>query len=241
MDDLSELLTFVDKNKNKATYQYPNIANDAKTISSYKGIPFLPIDDWINTEDWQTMYNEANSLSSHYVPHNQAATFDKDKVYNIKGWHSLCLRGLSSVHTEKPSTYGYTDDTAPYRWTDIADFCPTIVNFLKNKFDYAKFYRLRIMKLDPGGYLFPHRDTDLEENNHIKQINLVINNPDGCDFCIDNIGRLDTKPGKMFKMNLFYKHAVYNNSDQPRYHMILHGIPGRSWQERIVRNYLNNK
>jgi hypothetical protein len=58
---------------------------------------------------------------------------------------------------------------------------------------------------------------------------------------MDNIGYLPWKQGRAIKLNLFNVHAVYNQSNEDRYHMIIHGQAGDSWQNRIYQNYLNWK
>jgi hypothetical protein len=137
--------------------------------------------------------------------------------------------------------YGFTNKTAPYTWTEAGNSCPTLKKFFTENFDYNKFYRIRLMRLDPGGYLFPHQDHFDPKDDHLKQINLAINNPEGCGLYFQRAGELPFVPGKMYKMNIYQVHAVYNDSNIPRYHLIIQGEPGKSWGERIVRNYTKYK
>jgi hypothetical protein len=226
---------FVARNRFPAEQKvkYPQNLTTGQEVNRCPDIPFLPIDDWLDTEDWPKMLEEAQRLSKHYVPHRNHE--------NHQGWSSLCVHGLSSVHTESSHTYGFKDADAPWRWTDIADWCPTIAEFFKNKFDYSKYFRIRIMKLAPGGYIVPHRDSIVQEENHIGPINVALNNPEGAEFYMDGHGYLPWVQGRAIKLNLYNVHSVFNHSKEDRYHIIVHGHMGNGWTNRILNNYNNWK
>lgn len=219
---------FAERNNYAAAPAFPQDLTTGKEVNFSNKIDFLPI-DWESVLDIDTMFHEASKLEKHYVPHR--------KHESHSGWSSLVIHGISSVHTESSHTYGYTDETAPWRWTDVADLCPTITNFFKSQFDYDRYFRIRIMKLAPGGFIIPHKDSLKENENHIGPINFALNNPEGCNFYMDNVGILPWKPGRMIKLNLFNIHAVWNRSKENRYHIIVHGHAGKSWSDRIFRNY----
>lgn len=220
---------FSQRNDFSAHRPYPQNLQTGKEVNRSPDIAFLPIDDWKDTEDWELMLYEAKRLEKHYVPHRRHETHS--------GWSSLCIHGLSSVHTESSHTYGFKDSEAPWRWTDVADWCPTITTFFKEKFDYTKYFRIRIMKLSPGGWIIPHKDSIVEEENHIGPINLALNNPPECKFYMDNIGFLPWTAGRAIKLNLYNVHAVVNHSNEDRYHIIIHGHMGNTWSDRIYNNY----
>lgn len=225
--------SFAPRNNYPANCKYPQNLTDGRLVNRSPDIPFLPIDDWKDSEDWVKMHQEAKALEKHYVPHRSHETH--------AGWSSLCLHGITSVHTESPHTYGYTNEDCPWRWTDVADVCPTITKFFKEKFDYTKYFRVRIMKLAPGGFVIPHKDSIVQEENHIGPINLALNHPDECKFYMDDIGYLPWTQGRAIKLNLYNVHAVVNHSNEDRYHIIVHGHMGPSWTDRIYQNYLNWK
>lgn len=219
---------FASRNNYSASPKFPQHLQNGKEIHFSNEIPFLPI-DWEEPLDIDQMFYEANKLEKHYVPHR--------KHESHSGWSSLVIHGISSVHTESSHTYGYTDDTTPWRWTDISDLCPTITDFFKNKFDYTDYFRIRIMKLSPGGYIIPHKDSINISENHIGPLNFALNNPNNCNFYMDGIGILPWQSGRMMKLNLYNVHAVWNQSNENRYHIIIHGRSGSSWTDRIKRNY----
>jgi hypothetical protein len=226
-------LAFAERNSYPASIKYPQNLTNGRDINMSSDIAFLPIDDWKDTADWDQMLFEAKRLQKHYVQHRSHELH--------AGWSSLCIHGLSSVHTESSHTYGFTDADAPWRWTDVADWCPTIREFFKDQFDYKKYFRIRIMKLAPGGWVVPHKDSMTQEENHIGPVNVALNNPKDCDFYMDNVGILPWEQGRAIKLNLYNVHCVYNHSNEDRYHIIAHGWAGNSWTDRIYNNYQNWK
>ena len=94
-------------------------------------------------------------------------------------------------------------------------------NYFKNVFPMKTYYRLRFMLLKPGGYVEPHSDS--QTTNPSFAINISLNNPDGC-FLVTEKGTVpfDDK-GSVFLFNNYYKHSVVNNSNEDRFHIILHG------------------
>lgn len=220
--------SFCSRNHYPAKVKYPQHFTTGREVNKAPEIPFLPI-DWETEQDWERMYAEAKALHKHYVHHRSHESH--------QGWSSLCIHGLSSVHTESSHTYGFNDDNAPWRWTDVSDWCPTITKFFQEEFDYTDYFRIRIMKLSPGGYVIPHKDSLTQDQNHIGPINLALNHPEDCRFYMDNIGYLPWKAGRAIKLNLYNVHAVYNHSREDRYHVIIHGKVGKSWDQRILNNY----
>ena len=167
---------FADRNKYPAKPSYPQDLTNSRDIHMSNKLDYLPIVGFEDA-DWEKMLSEAKNLEKHYVPHRHHESHS--------GWSSLCIHGLSSVHTESHHTYGFEDrKDAPYRWTDVADWCPTIRDFFENRFDYKQYDRIRIMKLSPGGWIIPHRDSITLDENHIGPTNIALNNPEDCHFYI---------------------------------------------------------
>ena len=76
------------------------------------------------------------------------------------------------------------------------------------------------MRLAPGGYIMPHSDG---EGRIFGPLNIAINNPEGCNFYFESWGKVPFKQGTGFFLDIGNVHAVYNNSDETRYHFIVHG------------------
>ena len=135
-------------------------------------LPWLKLDIKIPHEE---MLSEAKALEDRYVGHRTA---EGSGAYSHKGWKSLCIHGISATKTNHFLNYGYKSNSeTPYKWTEVSDLCPVTTDFFKNKFPYSKYFRLRFMLLEPGGYITPHKDTD---TNRLSPINIALNHPEGC-------------------------------------------------------------
>lgn len=77
------------------------------------------------------------------------------------------------------------------------------------------------MKLNPGGYILPHSDSpDLS----LRAVNFSLNNPEACNFVFEKYGFIPFRDsGSAFLVANGYQHSVWNLSNQPRYHIIVHG------------------
>lgn len=173
--------------------------------------PFLQIDF---EDDFKKMHQECVKNDNLFVGHRQK---DKHLSYSHEGWSALTLHGIRSDATEHYDQYGITEPD--YKWTDVCEYFPTCVEFLK-KLGYKSYDRVRIMRLSPGGYIMPHSDSD---GRIFGPLNIAINNPEGCNFYFEEWGKVPFEQGRGFFLDIGYVHAVYNNSDEPRYHFIVHG------------------
>lgn len=223
-DNLDQLKDFINKWKDYSP-QVPNLADpNAKQIRESLG--YLPMRLPLRMP-YEEMLQEVKALRTGFVSHREGG--------NHRGWRSLCLHGLSSVHTENHDRYGYTDrSSAPYTWTDISRFCPISTKFFKENLGYQQYDRIRFMLLEPGGYILPHEDVDWKQ---LSALNLAINNPVGCSFVMENWGTVPFNPGSINMLAVGYMHAVYNDSDEDRYHIIVHGVRDNAWSTYITDSY----
>jgi len=227
-------IDFAERNKFHKELVLPGDLQNGSEVRRHGDIPYLPIETDNHWDcDWNAMLEEAKQFDRHYIPHRHHERHS--------GWSSLVLHGISSIHTEAPHVYGMTNENAPWRWTDISDFTPNIKKYFTENMPYDKFFRIRIMRLAPGGYIWPHKDSVAIEENHIGPTNIALNNPEGCHFYMDGHGILPWKQGTMISLNLYNVHCVYNHSDEYRYHMIVHGITNDDWNRLVYRSYLKHK
>ena len=75
--------SFGERNRYPANIKYPQDLTSGKDVNRSSDIPFLPIDDWKDTADWDQMLFEAKRLQKHYVPHRSHESH--------AGWSSLCI------------------------------------------------------------------------------------------------------------------------------------------------------
>ena len=208
----------------------PDIGNP----SPLSGLHYLKLDLPYDVPH-EKMHKEADSFREHYVPH-------RSYYEGHGGWSSLCIHGLSAVQTQHHDRYGFKnedgspieDADAPYIWTDICKWMPTIAEFFQKTFTYDTFARVRVMQLAPGGYIHPHTDWDMHK---LGPVNMALNNPEGCKMYMKGRGVVPFKPGQANKLDIGFEHIVFNDSDEYRYHMIIHGAPGPHWNQVFYNSY----
>lgn len=156
---------------------------------------------------------EAIALDHQFVEHR------KDPNY---GWYALALHGTAPDHTNDYYHYGFkTREEAGYQWTEVADKCPVTTQWLKEVWPYDTYFRVRFVKLAPGGFITPHNDTGGERGYFA--VNVCLNQPVGCFMVMDGFGIVPWSPGDIRLMDIGLNHAVVNLSNKDRYHMIIHG------------------
>jgi hypothetical protein len=235
-----DIVNWINTNAQPKQFKFRDDLNTIDDVLTYLGgFPHLPAFtgnslhylelDLPYDVPYEKMHKEADSFRQHYVPH-------RTHYEGHGGWNSLCIHGLSAVQTQGEDMYGFThpNDSIPYIWTDICKWMPTIAMFFQETFTYDAFERIRIMQLEPGGFIYPHTDSD---NHKLGPVNLALNNPDGCKFFMKGRGVVPFKPGQANKLDNGFEHIVFNDSDEYRYHMIIHGIPGPSWDKIMHNSY----
>ena len=179
---------------------------------------------------FQAMAEEAKSLRSKFV------LYRENDGYDHKGWWSLPIHGLGLDKPASWDAYGYANANEAARdltWTEITDLCPVTVNWLKTVFPSKKFGRVRFMLLEPGGYISPHNDTTLSVT---EAVNIALTNPTNCVWRWGDGTELDFAPGTAYAMNISYEHSVYNNSNEDRYHLIIHHHDSTpEWKSMMIK------
>jgi hypothetical protein len=217
------------------TEQWPpqELADFIKENKHQQWIPDeLPANVWKSDWPWAPVYHYLNNplnerrvkeelarIDKHFTSHRDT---DKSGGYGHEGWSGVTLHGIGPTKTENFEQYGYkTQEEANYHWTSICKECPYIVSTIKT-LPFNKFDRVRIMKLDPGGYIMPHKDGD---GRIFGPLNIALTNPEGCEFIFEGKGVVPFEPGRGFMLDLGIRHCVLNATEEPRYHIIVHGTP----------------
>jgi hypothetical protein len=193
---------------------------NAEWIKTKSGLPYLPLDIKVPVLDIQNEWEKVKHIA---VRHRDSDAFLQ---YKNEEWFSLTLYGIDSTYTEHSEK--------KHEWTEIANQCPKTSDFFKTVFKEKNFEgRIRFMLLGPRGYILPHKD---RTSSGLSEVNIAINNPEGCKFVIENKGIVPFKKGSVVMLDLSNKHWVVNDSDEPRLHMIYHGrVP-----ENIIKNSYEN-
>ena len=197
----------------------------AKWIQNESNCPSLKLDLKMPVEE---MAKEAISLLPEFVKH-------RGEIH--PGWSSLTLHGIDKHITEdwNSDIYNGRWKKAPdYSWTEIAEYCPVTVDWLKNVWKFQKFHRVRFMLLQPGGYILPH--TDYEERR-LAAYNLAITNPIGVEFGMEDAGLIPWQAGEVRAIDIGRKHSVRHFGTKPRIHMIIHGEVNNEHNKLLCRSY----
>ena len=143
-----------------------------------------------------------------------------------KGWRSITLHGLSSIMTEPEECYkdelGIVDHSVKQNWTDVARFFPKTIDWITKNIPLDQYARIRVMIVEPGGYIEPHSDTNMGQILGGAGVNIAITNPDGCEFCLEDSGLIPWKEGDVRMVDVHRYHSVRNNSLSERIHIIIH-------------------
>ena len=155
------------------------------------------------------------------------------------GWHSLTIHGSGKHITEDwdaPIYEGRWTSRPKYDWTEIADQCPAIVDWLQNYWSFSEFHRVRLMLLEPGGYIRPHKDFD---TRRLAAYNFALTNPPGCEFCMEDSGLIPWQAGECRAIDIGRLHSVRNIGTQNRVHMIIHGLNAPEHNKMLCASYDN--
>jgi len=175
---------------------------------------YYPIEFNFNHELFLT---ECRAVDEYFCFHR---SLDKKKGYGHTGWKSLTLHGIDKHKTEHYTRYGFNSlEEANYQWTDICNHVPNLYAFLSN-LPFKLFDRVRIMRLDPGGYIMPHTDGP---GRIFSPLNIAINNPNECYFIFKDKGIVPFAAGRGLILDVAREHAIINFSNETRYHVIVHG------------------
>jgi hypothetical protein len=223
---------FLDQHNDKNTFELlPLPSGDvhfqADWILKHSQAPWLEI---IGIDaPYAEMYREAQALQDMFV-------FHRGEEAGMQGWRSLAVHGIGATLTNVPQTYGLDPNQVKYDWTEIQDQCPVTVKFFKEVFPYNQYQRLRYMLVEPGGYIAPHSDN--VSNMPGAAVNISLNNPEGCRLTTVHGTVPFRNSGSVFLFNNHYRHAVHNNSDTDRFHMIVHGAwRNPEWNQLVVHSY----
>lgn len=151
-----------------------------------------------------------------------------------KGWKSITLHGYSSLMTDDDNHYQEKGFILPENkeWTDISRFFPKTKEWLLKNIPFSKFGRIRLMILEPGGYVSPH--IDYPNGNCLTGINIAINHPRDTEYIVDG-EKIYWIEGDSRLIDIGSIHAIYNNSSEHRVHIIIHSDPIDQWSADMMR------
>ena len=193
-------------------------SSDYEWIINESAIGYLPL---LVDIPHEAILNEIANMEHLFVKHRQNE--------NHVGWSSFCIHGVSYDAT--------SEDNGSLTWTKEAlELMPNTVEFFKNNWFGNEFMRLRVMKLDPGGYITLHRDND--PPGRLGAVNIAVTQPEGNSFVMENYGIVPFKTGSAIMLNISNRHAVINESSEVRYHIIAHHKKvTNAFKEKVIESY----
>jgi len=201
-------------------------------------LPKTPSFDWIQNASglpWlnllidvpvQLIAHEIQNIQHLMVPH-------RDDYSEHQGWESFCIHGQAYNLTRESMHY---EPDKTYHWTNEAiEFMPGTVAYFQNQWPSAQYHRIRVMRLKPGGYISIHSDYSVPKLN---PINVAITQPDHCNFVMEKYGCVPYQPGLAFWLDVSNRHTVFNNSNQDRWHLIVHqDFDNIDFQDLVAKSY----
>lgn len=212
-----QLEKFWQDNAGECQFKYPDFF-DPKWLVMESGWPFFHLSS-LDNQPFKEMQQEAEALLESFKPHRE------DYGH---GWKSLTIHGLND-DTQSLNQYGDNrrEVLDQLDWTWVADSCPVTKKFLTDTWPAEFLNRVRFMLLEPGGYILPHQDR-ADDQKRLSVCNISLSNPVGCEFVFKDHGTVPfSNNGSAFLMDISNVHSVWNRSDTPRLHMIIHYELGR--------------
>lgn len=206
-------------------YQYPtyNPSANFDWIRTQSGLPWLPL---TLSVPYTQILSEINNIEPLLSLH-------REEYNEHKGWKSFCIHGKSFDSTREDAHY---NNVCNHDWTPEAEkLMPVTVEYFKTRWPANQFSRLRVMLLEPQGYISIHKDNNIAE---LAPINIAITQPEGCNFVIEKKGTVPFVPGQAIWMDVSGNHTVFNNSNQRRWHIIVHqSFDNIDFQNEVVKSY----
>ena len=194
--------------QNAYDYLSPSTKAFIKSATKYKNDKIQACKKLDLTVPYQDIYQEIFKIKSYLVPHRSDSGV---------GWQGFCIHGQSYRRTKEEAHY---KNFLGYNWTKEAlEHMPKTIAWLKT-LGYKEFQRVRVMCLQPKGFINLHKDRDFHQ---LGPVNVAINHPKDCTFYLENHGVVEFAPGVAYQLDVGNLHCVVNNSNVPRYHIIIHG------------------
>jgi Aspartyl/Asparaginyl beta-hydroxylase len=200
-----------------------NSAADFSWIQNNSGLPWLKLDIVV---PYSEILAEIQNIQSLLVTH-------REDYNEHQGWSSFCIHGKSYDATREDSYY---NDNRPHCWTPEAqELMPETVEYFRSMWPANQYQRVRVMRLDPGGYITIHRDSPISA---LGAVNIAITQPNECLFVMEKYGTVPFESGDAIMLDLSNRHVVFNNSDQVRWHMIVHqDFDNQNFKRLVVNSY----
>lgn len=156
-----------------------------------------------------------------WVPHFNTAYYEGD-------WSGAALRAVDGAADRL-----YPDPAAGDRFADtpILGRCPNVAALLATF--RCPLLAVRFLRLGPGSHIREHRDYNLSVDDGEVRIHVAVTSNPGVRFHLDG-APIDLPLGQAWYLNLNLRHAVDNDGDTPRAHLVIDCVVD-DWLAALVR------
>lgn len=158
-------------------------------------------------------------LDKNWVPHFNKNGYDGE-------WNSIALYAKDGDET---NIFALNANDSKITATPLLNKCP----YLQEVIAHFKcpLLSVRLLRLGAGAAIKPHRDHELGYEDGNFRIHIpIFTNPD-VDFILDGV-RLEMLPGQCWYTNVNYVHAVANNGQTDRIHLVIDG-ERNEWSDEL--------
>lgn len=164
--------------------------------------------------DAQRMQQEVTSLAQqHWNMHYNKRHYTGD-------WSIIALHAVDGQPGNIYSIHNTADQASisRYRNTPLLDECA----YLKEVLDYFQCEKttVRLMKLDAGAVILPHRDTDMNIEAGEARFHIPVQTNDQVEFYLQG-ERIPMNEGECWYLNLSLEHSVGNHGSSDRIHLVI--------------------
>lgn len=118
--------------------------------------------------------------------------------------------------------------------TVAGERCSNTMEVLDRTFPMTVYSRVRFIRIGPGGYVAPGAEDVLFKLSHVT---IPVSYPEGCVFVQAGHGPVPFAPGSAFLVNAAYAHALLNESDQERVHLVVQGAMAPALLSTVSQSY----
>jgi hypothetical protein len=170
--------------------------------------------------DENKMAQEVNKLlNEHWVPHFNTAGYKGN-------WNSISLYAPGGKAT---NIHALQNEPAALKAT------PALQNavYLKEVLSHFKapFVSVRLLRLEAGAFIKPHRDHELGYEDGCFRIHIPVDTHNKIEFLLDN-ELVTMLPGECWYTNVNYVHSVANNGTSDRIHLVI-DLKRNHWSDKI--------
>jgi hypothetical protein len=171
--------------------------------------------------------------------------YQKYDTTNTKDWYASALYGISAKNPW--NAHGNVSDahklSTEYEWTETAHTMPYFMSVLEDVLGTDNVTRSLIFKLAPGGYVEPHRDIPLEQGYKMLQVSFHVQWPEGATWYLEGTkdGVYPTKEGTVAMHSSIARHAIVNNSTEPRYFIWAFNKHTTEFKRLVIDSYLKTQ